>query len=520
MKRCPICATTYPDRVDFCFSDGAPLVAIREVVARESAPAVVMDAPPRPLPELQPEPSGIDLDDPTSLVEPASLSIAPVSRRRAAEPEAVQAAPEADPSDLPEELSEPTPLGADAPDPAADLPGAESADEEELSAPAPLPPPVVAAEPAVEPAAQPETAPAAPEASQAAPTSPPTTLESEGTAPQASASDATEVVQPVEPPRRGPVRARPVAPEAPAAPAPKPAPAPRAEQEDERPAATRSFEEPSPAPAPMPADEPAPPSSNKTLMLALVGIAAVMVVVAVGYFATRSAPPAPDPIVKSVNVSPPPAPAPAPPPPPVVPEPAPEVLPEAAPEVVPEPALTPVPVAPSPTPAPPAPVPKPVPAPAPAPAPAPVPAPAPAPEAAATTGTLTVTTRPSGASIAIDGVPAGVSPVKQVLPFGKHTISATLAGYEPSTATVNLLSATITKSIELKATLVKGTIYVSAPEGATIKMDGVVIGTGRATVTVTEGSHSFEVVNPDGTTRSKTQNIRFNAEGRAVSVAL
>jgi hypothetical protein len=67
---------------------------------------------------------------------------------------------------------------------------------------------------------------------------------------------------------------------------------------------------------------------------------------------------------------------------------------------------------------------------------------------------------------------------------------------------------------------VKGTIYVSAPEGATIKMDGVVIGVGRATVTVTEGSHSFEAVNPDGTTRSKAQNIRFNQEGRAVSVAL
>ena len=39
MKRCPICGTTYPDRVDFCFSDGAPLVTVAEVVQRAVEPA-------------------------------------------------------------------------------------------------------------------------------------------------------------------------------------------------------------------------------------------------------------------------------------------------------------------------------------------------------------------------------------------------------------------------------------------------------------------------------------------------
>ena len=39
MKLCPICGSTYGDRVDFCFQDGAPLVAVLRPTAAGDAPA-------------------------------------------------------------------------------------------------------------------------------------------------------------------------------------------------------------------------------------------------------------------------------------------------------------------------------------------------------------------------------------------------------------------------------------------------------------------------------------------------
>ena len=42
MKLCPICGSTYGDRVDFCFQDGAPLVA------GEADPEASGDAPGTP----------------------------------------------------------------------------------------------------------------------------------------------------------------------------------------------------------------------------------------------------------------------------------------------------------------------------------------------------------------------------------------------------------------------------------------------------------------------------------------
>ena len=43
MKSCPICGSTYADRVDFCFQDGAPLVA--SAAAPQVAPAPEPVAP-------------------------------------------------------------------------------------------------------------------------------------------------------------------------------------------------------------------------------------------------------------------------------------------------------------------------------------------------------------------------------------------------------------------------------------------------------------------------------------------
>ncbi|MEC8425063.1 MAG: hypothetical protein VX000_14865, partial [Myxococcota bacterium] len=76
MKVCPICSSTYDDKVDFCFQDGAPLVPAggsASTVSPSAAGAVpVEDAPTGGIdaPDLPPWARAAPESDPTEL--PAS----------------------------------------------------------------------------------------------------------------------------------------------------------------------------------------------------------------------------------------------------------------------------------------------------------------------------------------------------------------------------------------------------------------------------------------------------------------
>ncbi len=60
--------------------------------------------------------------------------------------------------------------------------------------------------------------------------------------------------------------------------------------------------------------------------------------------------------------------------------------------------------------------------------------------AAPTTGTIQVTSSPSGASVTLDGVPSGTTPVSLTVTPGTHTIVLSLAGYQSATRQATLIA--------------------------------------------------------------------------------
>jgi hypothetical protein len=121
-----------------------------------------------------------------------------------------------------------------------------------------------------------------------------------------------------------------------------------------------------------------------------------------------------------------------------------------------------------------------------------------------TTGTLTVTTNPSGAMIAVDGVGKGVTPVTLTLAPGAHEISLTGAG-EPRTVPVTITAGReSTQYIELAATrAASGHLQVrTEPAGAQVVVDGVARGTSPITVNdLTPGEHAVVLTGAAGSSR-------------------
>ena len=305
------------------------------------------------------------------------------------------------------------------------------------------------------------------------------------------------------------------------------------------------------------ADTSPPPSNNKVL-LGLFGGALILTVVGVGYILTNSGPKGTDPLAgKPEEHSAPVVAAPAPPPTPVPEPPMPEPpMPEPP---TPEPQVAPADVAPAgASPADVAPV---APVVAPPSQPAAVAAPAAphpaAPVAAATqraatpaapvapralpasdasadasggsdpwstaashsTGRLTINTIPAGASVYVDERQVGRSPLSSELGFGMHTIRVELGGYSSEQRTIDVEVPEMAVPFEMKALVVTGTVNIFGPTGATVLVDGAQVGKIPTSVRLTEGAHAFDVRTADGSSFTRSQDVRFQG-GSTVSVTL
>ena len=94
-----------------------------------------------------------------------------------------------------------------------------------------------------------------------------------------------------------------------------------------------------------------------------------------------------------------------------------------------------------------------------------------------TSGLLSVSTKPKGATVAVDGRTVGTAPIKDVrLPLGQHVIDAWLDGYGPVRETVTLAPRKPeTLKLSLKST--QGKLVVSSrPRGASVRIDDNFIG--------------------------------------------
>ncbi len=117
----------------------------------------------------------------------------------------------------------------------------------------------------------------------------------------------------------------------------------------------------------------------------------------------------------------------------------------------------------------------------------------------AQTGSVSITCDPTDATVFLDGASVGTftgSPItREKLSLGRHTIRATLDGYEDANTTFNV---EYNKATPVKLTLAPkpGAIYVmTTPEGADISLDGKPTGkkTGWKFENVASGSHQLRL---------------------------
>lgn len=107
---------------------------------------------------------------------------------------------------------------------------------------------------------------------------------------------------------------------------------------------------------------------------------------------------------------------------------------------------------------------------------------------------VTITVNEPGASIVIDGVERGVSPLSEALrlDLGKHAIQITKAGFEPFVDSQEVTNDT-TLAINLLASVHQGRLRILSPGNAEVYVDGKRVTSGSWEGTVVSGVHKVEV---------------------------
>jgi hypothetical protein len=134
-------------------------------------------------------------------------------------------------------------------------------------------------------------------------------------------------------------------------------------------------------------------------------------------------------------------------------------------------------------------------------------------------GTLSVTSQPQGASLWLNGKPAGVTPLTTETPSGSVLVKASLAGYQDVEQTVQVLAR---RSSQLSLTLDRGLGKIkveTTPPGAMVSIDGKQVGLSPLELDLLTGSHPVSVT-LDGYSTQERQVTIDNDKTTAAEFAL
>jgi PEGA domain len=146
-------------------------------------------------------------------------------------------------------------------------------------------------------------------------------------------------------------------------------------------------------------------------------------------------------------------------------------------------------------------------------------------------GTLKLTISPDAATVVLDGVAIGTSPLRDALflDLGKHTVTARLAGFEPVERPIYIAGGTGTElEFTLKPVEHIATLTVAVEDAATVTVDGKAAGLGRYRNKIGAGPHTVRVTEVgklpfeseielrDGETRTLDVTLREEKHGAAV----
>jgi hypothetical protein len=141
-------------------------------------------------------------------------------------------------------------------------------------------------------------------------------------------------------------------------------------------------------------------------------------------------------------------------------------------------------------------------------------------------GAVQITLVPAGASdgatVQVDGEPAGTTPLRDaiIVDLGKHTIRVQKDGFDPLERTVDISGGGATQvSLTLAATVHDADLTVAAEDGATVSIDERVVGSGQYHAKVPAGPHAVRVTEP-GRLPFSTELVLRDAETRTLEVTL
>ena len=140
--------------------------------------------------------------------------------------------------------------------------------------------------------------------------------------------------------------------------------------------------------------------------------------------------------------------------------------------------------------------------------------------AAASEGKLNVTSTPAGATVYVDGTAVGTTPTSATVAYGNHTVKLSLDGYESTTRTVDVKTGSLSVPFQLKSTATTGRVNLFGTTGSVVYDGSTKLGTIPVTAQLSEGTHTFKVVLPDGSSYSVTRNVQFPDGGRPVNIPL
>jgi hypothetical protein len=139
---------------------------------------------------------------------------------------------------------------------------------------------------------------------------------------------------------------------------------------------------------------------------------------------------------------------------------------------------------------------------------------------APTSGFLRILTDPDGATVYVNEVAKGKTPLTAELPYGVHHVRVVRAGYKTEVRDVNIRVRELTVPFNLKPEVVTGQVNVYGPDGYRVVVDGHDMGPMPVTVQVSEGVRQFKLIGGDGTTCTLPKEIKFKAAGRPETVTI
>lgn len=122
--------------------------------------------------------------------------------------------------------------------------------------------------------------------------------------------------------------------------------------------------------------------------------------------------------------------------------------------------------------------------------------------------------------MSIDGAARGNAPVTVEVTYGTHQVKVALAGHKAATSDVNINVQQLSVPFRLVAEVVLGTVTVYGPTEASVIIDGNDLGPLPVSLQLTEGVHTFKVVQVDGKSCQTTRDVRFTNGARPVNVKL